>query len=143
MNKTTKFALRGALTAIVGATLTAMSGAASATSLPSANEMSTTTYGDFNAYSLDLLAQCQAAGDPRCIPSSVPIASNGGFTATQLVVFTGEWAAEFHVPHGRRERTVADLHWRPHWSLGHHNFNAAHDAWLPRSGIHFRQRAGR
>ena len=90
MNKTTKFALRCALTAIVGATLTAMSGAASATSLPSANEMSTTTYGDFNAYSLDLLAQCQAAGDPRCIPSSVPIASNGGFTATQLVVFTGE-----------------------------------------------------
>ena len=90
MTNPTKFAIRSVLTAIVGATLTAMSGAASATSLPAANVMSTTTYGDFNAYSLDLLAQCQAAGDPRCIPSSVPIASNAGFTKTQLVILTGE-----------------------------------------------------
>ncbi|MBL8419081.1 MAG: PEP-CTERM sorting domain-containing protein [Dechloromonas sp.] len=90
MNKTPKILSRGVLTAMVGATLTAMSGAASATSLPAANEMSTTTYGDFNAYSLDLLEQCQAAGDSRCIPSSVPIASNAGFTKSQLVILTGE-----------------------------------------------------
>lgn len=59
--------------------------------LPTSNVMSTVQYGDFNVYSLDLLQQCAAALDPRCLPSGpLPVASNAGFTATQLTVLTGE-----------------------------------------------------
>lgn len=74
-----------------GACLALLSGTASAVLLPGSNEMTTVQYGDFSVYSLDLLKQCADAGDPRCIPSGpYPIASNAGFTSTQLTIFTGE-----------------------------------------------------
>lgn len=75
----------------IGACLALLSSAASAVLLPASNAMTTATYGDFQVYSLDLLAQCTAAGDPRCVPSGpYPIQANAGFTKTQLTVFTGE-----------------------------------------------------
>lgn len=47
--------------------------------LPAANAMSVGLYGDFNVYSLDLLRQCAAAADPRCLPSSpFPVQSAPG-----------------------------------------------------------------
>jgi hypothetical protein len=75
----------------VGACLALLSSAASAVLLPASNAMTTATYGDFQVYSLDLLAQCAAAGDSRCIPSGpYPISADAGFTKTQLTIFTGE-----------------------------------------------------
>jgi hypothetical protein len=64
---------------------------AQAVLLPTSNVMSTVQYGDFSVYSLDLLKQCAGANDSRCLPGGpFPIESNGGFTKTQLTVFTGE-----------------------------------------------------
>ncbi|PLW80949.1 hypothetical protein CWI75_18145 [Kineobactrum sediminis] len=63
---------------------------AAAVILPPSNEMTTIQYGDFVAYSLDLIEQCAAAGDPRCLPSSGEIPANAGFTKTQLTILTGE-----------------------------------------------------
>ena len=75
----------------VGACLALLSGTASAVLLPGSNEMTTIQYGDFSVYSIDLLAQCAAAGDTRCLPGGpYPIAANAGFTKTQLTIFTGE-----------------------------------------------------
>lgn len=71
----------------------ALAGAAPAHAvvLPSSNAMSTVQYGDFAVYSMDLLQQCAAALDSRCLPGGpFPIASNAGYTKTQLTVFTGE-----------------------------------------------------
>ena len=68
-----------------------ISTAASAVYLPSSNVMSTAQYGDFSVYSLDLLVQCAAANDSRCLPSGpLPIASNAGWTSGQLQIMTGE-----------------------------------------------------
>lgn len=76
---------------LAGLVLMAGAGTASAVLLPGSNAMTTVQYGDFQVYSLDLLQQCEAAGDPRCTPSGpYPVASNAGFTATQLTVFTAE-----------------------------------------------------
>ncbi len=69
-----------------------LAGSAQATTLtlPASNEMSTGTYNAFNVYSLDLLRQCAAAGDPRCLPTSgVPVASAPGQIADQAVVLSG------------------------------------------------------
>ena len=64
---------------------------ASAVLLPGSNVMTTTQYGDFQVYSLDLLQKCAAANDSRCIPSGpYPVEASAGFTKTQLVVMTGE-----------------------------------------------------
>lgn len=64
---------------------------ASAVLLPGSNAMTTTQYGDFQVYSLDLLEKCAGAGDTRCIPSGpYPVDANAGFTKTQLTVMTGE-----------------------------------------------------
>lgn len=63
---------------------------ATALDLPPPNSLSTGIYGDFNVYSLDLLAQCAAAGDPRCLPSGpYPVQSSPGQIADQLVIYTG------------------------------------------------------
>ena len=76
--------------ALFGAMLA--SGAASATTLllPGPNEMSTGLYHDFEIYSLDLLEQCAAAGDLRCLPSGpFPVQSSPGQISDQAVVLTG------------------------------------------------------
>lgn len=74
---------------ILATFLTVLSGTASAVWLPSSNPLSTTQYGDFSVYSLDLLQQCSA--DPRCQPSGpLPIEANAGWTRDQLVIFSGE-----------------------------------------------------
>ena len=41
---------------------------AQAVLLPTSNVMSTVQYGDFAVYSMDLLQQCAAALDSRCLP---------------------------------------------------------------------------
>lgn len=69
-----------------------LAGSAQATTLtlPASNEMSTGTYNAFNVYSLDLLRQCAAAGDPRCLPTSgLPVGSAPGQIADQAVVLSG------------------------------------------------------
>lgn len=74
---------------VVGSVLAALSGTASAVWLPASNALSTTQYGDFSIYSLDLLQAC--AADPRCQPSGpLPIAANAGWTKDQLVIMSGE-----------------------------------------------------
>lgn len=85
MNKTSI----AAKSLVVGSFLAALSGTASAVWLPASNEMSTTQYGDFSIYSLDLLQSC--AADPRCQPSGpLPIEANAGWTKNQLVIMSGE-----------------------------------------------------
>lgn len=75
----------------IGAIALGVSSYASAVLLPGSNVMTTAQYGDFEVYSLDLLQQCAAANDSRCIPSGpYPVEANGGFTKTQLVIMTGE-----------------------------------------------------
>lgn len=77
--------------AVVGLAFAVGSGAASAVALPTANVMSATIYNDFAVYSIDLLDKCAAAGDGNCLPSGpFPVPANGGFTKSQLQVFTGE-----------------------------------------------------
>jgi MYXO-CTERM domain-containing protein len=74
---------------ILATFLTVLSGTASAVWLPSSNALSTTQYGDFSIYSLDLLQQCSA--DPRCQPSGpLPVDANAGWTKDQLVILSGE-----------------------------------------------------
>lgn len=63
--------------------------------LPTANEMSAGTYGDFTVFSLDLLQQCAAANDPRCLPSGpYAVKSGPGQISDNLLVYqatsTGE-----------------------------------------------------
>lgn len=73
------------------ASAAAVSLPAGATVFPGSNVMSTSQYGDFSVYSLDLLEQCAAAGDSRCLPSGPwPVEANAGFTKTQLTIMTGE-----------------------------------------------------
>ena len=73
----------------------AIAGAASATTLdlPAPNVMTTSTFGDFLVYSLQLNQQCGAAGDPRCQPfnpAQYPVSANEGTaTADELVVYQG------------------------------------------------------
>ena len=86
---------------IVAAPLMLWMGTSVATTvvLPPANEMTVGTYGDFSVYSLDLLGQCQAAGDARCQPyvgdasSGNPpqqrVQSSPGQIADQLIVYQG------------------------------------------------------
>lgn len=70
-----------------GALLSAGMASATVLDLPASNVMSTGQYNDFNVYSLDLLRQCAAAGDPRCLPSSgLPVASSPGQIDDQAVV---------------------------------------------------------
>jgi hypothetical protein len=58
--------------------------------LPTANEMSAGTYNGFTVYSLDILQQCAAAGDPRCLPTSgLPVQSSPGQISDQAVVLAG------------------------------------------------------
>jgi hypothetical protein len=66
-------------------------GAASATTLtlPTANPMSVGQYNSFNIYSLDLLKQCAAANDPRCLPSGpLPVSSSPGQISDDAIVLT-------------------------------------------------------
>ena len=82
---------KGILVSLAATGLLAVASPAQAVLLPGSNVMSTVQYGDFAVYSLDLLEQCAGANDSRCKPSGpLPISSNGGFTKTQLTVFTGE-----------------------------------------------------
>jgi hypothetical protein len=65
-------------------------GSATTLLLPPSNEMSTGTFGDFQVYSLELLDQCSAAGDPRCLPSGpFPVASGEGQISDQVFVYQG------------------------------------------------------
>lgn len=58
--------------------------------LPPVNAMSAGQFGDFPVYSLDLLQQCQAAGDDRCQPAAfLPVDSSPGAIDDQLVVYQG------------------------------------------------------
>lgn len=55
--------------------------------LPDANAMSVGVYNSFNVYSLDLLEQCAAAGDARCLPAGpLPVQSSPGNIADQAIV---------------------------------------------------------
>lgn len=66
-------------------------GAASATTLtlPGANPMSAGQYNSFSVYSLDLLDQCAAAGDPRYLPAGpLPVAASPGQIAGDAIVLT-------------------------------------------------------
>ena len=69
----------------------ALSGAVSATTLtlPTPNELSAGTYNDFLVYSVNLLQQCAAANDPRCLPAIGAVQSGGGQIDTQAVVLAG------------------------------------------------------
>lgn len=70
-----------------GAILFSAGARADAIDLPAPNEMSTGTYNSFLVYSLDLLKQCAAAGDTRCLPSTgLPVHSGPGQIADQAVV---------------------------------------------------------
>lgn len=70
--------------------VTASASQATTLQLPYVNEMSAGLYHDYYVYSLDLLDQCAAAGDPRCLPSGpYPVASSPGQIDDQAVVLTG------------------------------------------------------
>lgn len=76
----------------LAAVLLTIAGAAQATvlTLPAANPMSVGVYNDFNVYSLDLLQQCAAASDPRCLPSAgLPVDSSPGKIKDQIVILAG------------------------------------------------------
>ncbi len=81
-----KKALIAALVALVGS-----AGAASATTLvlPGSNPMSTSTIGDFEIYSFDLLQQCSAAGDPRCAGGPYDVSSAPGQIGDEIVIYQG------------------------------------------------------
>lgn len=75
----------------VGIAFSATSAQATVLALPTSNAMSTGTYNSFEVYSLDLLEQCAAAGDSRCLPSGpFPVQSSPGVAgiADQPVVLT-------------------------------------------------------
>ena len=56
--------------------------------LPPSNPLTVGVYGDFSVYSLDLLATCAAAGDPRCLPSGpYPVQSGPGQIQNQLIIY--------------------------------------------------------
>lgn len=57
--------------------------------LPPVNPMTTgPAFNDFYVYPLELIAQCAAAGDPRCLPSSgLPVASSTGAVDPQVVIY--------------------------------------------------------
>lgn len=58
--------------------------------LPGINEMTAEMYGDFYVYSLDLLQQCDAAGDPRCVSDGpYPVQSSPGQIAAGLLIYQG------------------------------------------------------
>ena len=84
-----------AVSAALLAVTMAIAGVASASTLdlPAPNVMTTSTFGDFLVYSLELNQQCGAAGDPRCQPfiaSQYPVSANEGTaTANELVVYQG------------------------------------------------------
>jgi hypothetical protein len=68
-----------------------LGGAANSTSLvlPEANVMSVGVYNSFNVYSLDLLAKCSAALDPRCLPTvGLDVASSPGQISDQAIILT-------------------------------------------------------
>ena len=73
----------------LGIAFSATSAQATVLALPTSNAMSTGTYNSFEVYSLDLLKQCAAAGDPRCLPAGpFPVQSSPGQIADQPVVLT-------------------------------------------------------
>jgi hypothetical protein len=67
--------------------------------LPPENSLTTGTYGDFKVQSLDLDAQCAAAGDPRCLPSGpYPVKSSPGQIADQLLIYQGGSTGDNYPP---------------------------------------------
>lgn len=85
-----KMGVRKALVvALVG--LVGSVGAASATTLvlPGSNPMSTSTIGDFEIYSFDLLQQCSAAGDPRCAGGPYDVSATNGAIQDEIVIYQG------------------------------------------------------
>ena len=91
-----KLALAAALPAMV---LTASIAQGQSLALPDPNVMSTGTYGDFLVYSLDLLQQCGAAGDPRCLPSGpFPVDSSAGQIAPYLLITQGTSTGDNYPP---------------------------------------------
>jgi hypothetical protein len=70
--------------------LLALSAQATVLQLAPINPLTTTTYNNFMVQSMDLNAQCLAAGDPRCIPSGpYPVQSSPGNIADQVIILTG------------------------------------------------------
>jgi hypothetical protein len=77
--------------------------------LPQPNVMSAGTYGDFLVYSLDLLQQCNDAGDPRCRiqPTNLgsgpyPVQSGPGQIADQLLIMQGGSSGDNYGPTNAR-----------------------------------------
>lgn len=78
-----KVALLGTILASGGASATTLS-------LPAPNVMSAGLYQDFLVYSFDLLEQCAAAGDTRCLPSGpLPVMSGPGQIKQDVVIISG------------------------------------------------------
>ena len=72
---------------IAGALVACLPTQATVLDLPAANPMSVGLYNSFNVYSMDLLEQCAAAGDARCLPASgLPVQSSPGNISDQAVV---------------------------------------------------------
>lgn len=83
----------------LGVAFAATSAQATVLALPTSNEMSTGTYNSFEVYSLDLLKQCAAAGDTRCLPSGpFPVQSSPGQIADQAVVLTSSEGYNGNIP---------------------------------------------
>lgn len=73
----------------LGASLLTLGTAQAALVLPGPNAMSTgPAHDDFYVYPLELIAQCAAAGDPRCLPASgLPVASSTGAWDPLLLIY--------------------------------------------------------